>query len=263
MSILDPEPAGNGEARLQFAEMMVLAESKTDKNSNNYTKLTWHMTPIEPGLEVKKYTSNTAKWDSAYREVTFPSIQERVKAGELTSQDELLTKTFFVAYQAVKHLVKASANDIQWHKDQNRMDRLEMNEIGQPMRANWPVKLVKIFPDRQSWLAAAQALTPPPAANPEKDACLVALKDTFIKLALVIKEGVLVDVDLFALEANLQNPPFNKYFTVDSPEIKTAVAEAIVARVGNQQDALKGLCLQTNGWLDYAQVEPILETTPF
>lgn len=266
MSILDPEPI-NGEARLQFAEMMVLVENKADKNGNQYTKLTWHMTPAEPGVEVKKYSSNTAKWDEGYRKITFPSIQERIKAGDIASQDDLLTKTFFVAYQAPQHLVKATSNDIQWHKDNDKMDRLEINEIGQPMRATYPVKLVKIYPDHAAWLAdykaLAQTTAPAAAPNPEKDACMVALKDTFIKLALEIKDGVLVDVDLFTLETNLHNPPFNKYFTIDSPEIKTAVAEAILARVGNQPDTLKGICLQTNGWLDYAAIEPLLEGVSF
>lgn len=265
MSILDPEPVGNGEARLQFAEMMILVDYKSDKNGNQYARLTWHMTPIEAGQEVKKYTSNTARWDSAYREVTFPSIQERIKAGELASVDDLLTKTFFVAYQAPKFLIKASANDIQWHKDNGKLDRLEMNEIGQPMRANYPVKLVKIYPDRAAWLDAHKALTvtTPAAPNPERDACLVALKETFVKSALVLKDGALVDVDTFKLEADLHNPPFNKYFTIDSPAIKEAVAAAIVARLGNQPDAIKGICLQTGGWLDYSMVEPLIKENVF
>lgn len=288
---------GDSTPATKFGELEILAEGPfSAKNGVQYFKLTLNITPWIDAenppanadeMKVRSWKMVTAKWNAEYTEVFWPSIVNgNSKQGYalqphlatvLKSADDLFTepgqpsKRFFISYQTPLLLVSASADDIQYAKDHDRMESLVLNSIGQAQKKRYPVKIIQIYADMASWEAAAKANASQqpiqaPQPNPERDACLAALESVFVGQWLVkADDGSLKDVDMFKLEADLQNPPFNKYFTLHSPEVKALIAQAVVARTGRNMEALKGLLLTTDGFLDIesAEVKAALEEVAF
>ena len=289
---------GDSSPLTKFAEWEALSKGPfSAKNGVQYYKLTINITPwIDANnppqnadeFKVKTFKMVTAKWNAEYTEVLWPSIVTgNSKTGYtlqphlapfLKSADDLFTepgqpaKRFYVSYQTPELLVKASADDIQYAKDHDRLDSLVLNTLGQAMKKRYPVKIVQIYGDFTSYDAAARAnaqkapVVAQPQSNPDKEAHLTALKAAFVPKWLTVGEdGVLKDVDLFQVENDLRTPPFNAYLTMDSPEVKKLVIDAIIARLGNNMEAIVKVVSNTNGWIDplSSDLTAAIEGMPF
>lgn len=278
----------------KFGEFEALVEGPfSAKNGVQYFKLAINITPwINPDnppndpdeSKVRTWKLVTARWNPEYTDVFWPSIvQGNAKQGYalhphlatvLKSPDDLFTepgqplRKFYISYQTPELLVPASAADIDYARDHNTLDRLVQNTIGQTFRKRYPPKIVQVYADFLTWNAVAltnAAKQPAPPPNPEKDAAMTAIRQVFLGKWLVVKDGALTDVDMFALEADIQMPPFNKYFSLQSPELKALVAGAIIAKTGRNTDMLKGVLLGTQGFLDIEspEIQAALEEIAF
>lgn len=287
MSVFAPQTNGDNKPLVKWAEMEIWADGpKTAANGASFFKLTFQMTPwIDPDnppanpdeIKVKTWKTTTGKWSREYVEVFWPSAEAQVISGVIKDPDDLITppgempRKWHVSYTTPLFLIPARPDDLQWAKDNNRFDSLQQNEIGQWMKKTYPIKLANVYASRDIWHADAAKNAqgqpkPEPQPDPEKDAALTALQQVFVKQWLTVNEaGVLTDVDMFTMEAQLQQQPFCRYFSLHSPEIKAMVARAIVAKTGRNENAIKGLLLNTNGFLDIesAEIKTALDEAAF
>lgn len=289
MSKFAPQNGDSGPLT-KFGEFEALVEGPfSAKNGVQYFKLTINITPwinpVNPPTDpeeskVRTWKLVTAKWNQEYSEVFWPSIvQGNAKQGYalqphlaavLKSPDDLFTEPgqpahrFYISYQTPELLVPATPADIEYARDHNTLDRLVQNAIGQTFRKRYPPKILQVYADFAAWNAAALAnvaqqpappVVAPPQSNPEKEAALTAINQVFLSKWLTVKDGALTDVDMFALESDIQMPPFNKYFSLQSSELRALVARAIVAKTGHNMDALKGILLGTKNFLDIESPE--------
>lgn len=258
-------PSENGDSAIKFAEMEIWASQQAGKS---YWDLVFVLTPADATEQVKQRKVKT--FDPSYRAITWPSINALVTCGAIPTPDALFTgqgempKKFLVSYQTPKYLNQARQNDIDWAKANNRLNDFETNEFGQLMKVFWPIKLLKIFENRDEWEAEAQnhAQThpvpqPAPAAPPAPE--YTAVLST---LPLFVKNSGL---DLGKLTGMLANPPLSTYFKIDSPEVKLEVARQLATKFGQDKEAIKAFLAMMNGYLtlDSQELKDVLEDVPF
>lgn len=262
-------PSNNGDPATKFAEFEVWAEKKTGNNGNEYFAFTVEVMPFD--LSKQPHKKKEFSFGETYRKVMWPSIELMAKSGFVKSPDDLITalgetpKRFYASYQTPMHLTPASAKDIEWAKNNDRLGDFEVDTIGRAMRKNYPVKFVKIYATKELYEAdanQAQVEAPAPAQpttpNPEYQAVLAMLP------IFVNNSGL----DLHKLEVSLSNPPLSTYFNVNSPEVKHEVAKAVIAKVGpTDENAIKGVLIGLNGggYLDIEspEVKAVRENIPF
>jgi len=251
------------------------------KNGVVYYKVTVNITPfIDPNnipadpkdMQVRTWKLVTAKWNQEYTQVFFPSLEAQIVGGVIKSVDDVFsemgepTKRFYVSYQTPLLLVPANADDIQYAKDHDRLDSLVLNSIGQAQKKRYPPKIVNLYGDRAIWEADALNAPHPQSngvapqhvkaqSNPEYAAALSVLP------IFVASSGL----NLLKLEVSLQAPPLNIYFNINSKEVKHEVAHAIVAKYGRDMDAIKGVLVGMNNYLDIEgeEIQSQLEEVAF
>lgn len=255
---------GDNTPLTKFGELEVLADGPfTAKNGVVFYKVTVNITPfIDPdnipqdadAMKVRTWKLVTAKWNQEFSQVFFPSLEAQIIGGVIKSVDDVFsemgqpTKSFYVSYQTPLLLVPANADDIQYAKDHDRLESLVLNSIGQAQKKRYPPKIVNLYATREVWEADALKNVPAqsevqpvtPQSNPEYAAALSALP------IFVASSGL----NLAKLEASLQAPPLNIYFNINSKEVKHEVAKAIVARHGRNLEAIKGVLVGMNNYLD-------------
>jgi hypothetical protein len=239
----------------------------TAKNDVVYYKVTVNITPfIDPenipqdadAMKIRTWKLVTAKWNQEFSQVFFPSLEAQIIGGVIKSVDDVFSeigqqvKSFYVSYQTPLLLVPANADDIQYAKDHDRLESLVLNSLGQAQKKRYPPKIVNLYGDRAIWESdalknAAHAPAQSTEAQPAKTQSNVEYAAALSALPIFVASSQL---DLMKLEASLQAPPLNIYFNMNSPEVKHAVAEAIVARYGQDLAAIKGVLIGMNNYLD-------------
>jgi hypothetical protein len=266
MSIYAP-PSNNREPLIKFGEFEIWVEAKSGKSE--YFIFTFVILPFDPAKQPVQ--RKIMSFGEDYQKVTWPSIEEQVKASNIKSPDDLFTaagenpKKFYASYQTPLFLTPARANDIEWAKTNDRMGDFEVDQIGRPMKKNYPVKLVKVYPTKEVYEADASAapsevVTPaqPAAPSPEYQAVLAMLP------IFVNNSGL----DLHKLEVSLANPPLSTYFNINSPEVRHEVAKAVITKTGpTDENAIKGVLIGLNGgaYLDIEspEIKAMREGIPF
>lgn len=262
-------PSNNGEPTLKFAEFEVWAEKKTGSNGNEYFAFTVEVMPFD--LSKQPHKKKEFSFGETYRKIMWPSIENMVKSGFIKSPDDVITalgeppKRFYASYQTPLLLIAASAKDIEWAKANDRLGDFELDAINRPMRKNYPVRFVKIYPTKEAYESDANAQVetvvssqPEPAQSPEYQQIL-AMLPIFVNNC---------GLDLHKLEVSLANPPLSTYFTIASPEVKLEVARAVITKVGpTDENAIKGVLIGLNGggYLDIEspEIKAMREGVPF
>lgn len=256
-------PSQNGESPLKFGIFDIQAVEKVASTGNAYFEFEYIITPYEPTEQIKK--RKFFSFSEEYRKIIWPSL-----TGIVPNPDEVITEAgnpphyFYASYRTPKYLLPMSAKDLEYAKANNRMGDIETDSIGRPCKKSYPVKFEKLFASQEEWRAAAEAhkaeqpapAQPAPESNPEYAAVLAMLP------IFVNNSGL----DLKKLEVSLSNPPFNTLgIGLQSKEVKLEVAKAIVTRHGRNLDAIKGVLLDMNGYLDIegAEIKSQLEEVAF
>lgn len=268
-----PPEQSDGDSLLKFAEMEINVIEMVDKNGRPYLKFSFVMTPADPTRPIQ--TRDFAAFDPGYRAVTWPSITAQVTAGAITAPDDLFTevgqkaKKFLASYQTPKAFFVATKNDLDFAKQKGTIQDFQTNAAGQYMKPHWPIKIVRIYNDRDQWAADAQAAPQPmayqpaapvpvqaaPAVAPEYQAVLSTLP-------LFVKNSGL---DLGRLASMLANPPLSSYFNINSQEVKLEVARQIIAKHNSIGTEIAAFLAGLNGYLTMESPEIVdnLEEVPF
>lgn len=272
MSKFAPQQSDNGGKGLQFMDMSIIVTPAVTKNGNSYFRLEFQMIPffdpdnppLDPKrLEIKKWYTHNGGWNKGFNEVFWPSVEAMKTAGLLKEIDDLFTSNHLVSCTRKKFLTQASQYDIDKGKflEQDPATKIWMSQ-------SYPVKLINIYPRHEEWEADAkkEAATQPvpqaqvaqPAQNIECNVILDSIRKNFLNQWLVLNEGGEL-VSLNVNKALLSVEPFLTYL----PEIKQMVAEVIVAKVGPDENKLKGLLI--DGFLDFhgPEITAALGEIPF